>query len=204
MAEASVATDNKKSTTVRIGEWFFKSRDYTPIPLIILLLIFGKPTALTATLGLISIVFGELFRIYSVAFIGTVSRTRSHSTFKRLITTGPFSFVRNPINVGNFGITAGVALFGGHVGLFIATVALFALQYHFIVRFEEDLLLERFGEEYAEFIRTTPRWIPQKLPKLEAIEWPDNFSPSLKSEKRTLTTIFALVIIMAALGSFRG
>ncbi len=202
MVDATVAADKSKSTTVKIGEWFFKSRDYTPIPLIILLLIFGEATALTATLGLLLITFGELFRIYSVAFIGTVSRTRSHSTGQRLITTGPFAYVRNPLYVGNFGITAGVAVFGGVTWIFVLTVLLFAIQYYYIVRFEEDLLLERFGEEYAEFMRTTPRWIPQHFPKLEAIEWPDNFSPSLKSEKRTLTTIFALVFLIAIRAMF--
>ena len=199
--EASAAADKSKSMTVKIGEWFFKSRDYTPIPLIILLLVFGESKALTATLGLFLITFGELFRIYSVAFIGTVSRTRSHSTGQKLITSGPFSYVRNPLYVGNFGITAGVALFGGVIWIFVATVLLFALQYYFIVRFEEDLLLERFGEEYAEFMRTTPRWVPAHLPKLETIEWPDSFSHSLKSENRTLTTIFVLCILLAIRGS---
>jgi hypothetical protein len=199
--DASVAASKEKSLTVKIGEWFFKSRDYTPIPLIILLLIYGRATALTATLGLFLITFGELFRVYSVAFIGTVSRTRSHSTGQRLITTGPFRYVRNPLYVGNFGITAGVALFGGVPWIFVMTVALFALQYFYIVRFEEDLLLERFGEEYAEFLRTTPSWIPQHLPKLETVEWPDEFSHSLKSERRTLTTIFVLCILLAIRGT---
>ena len=201
--EDSVAAGKEKSTTIKIGEWFFKSRDYTPIPLIILLLVFCQATALTATLGLILIVFGELFRVYSVAFIGTVSRTRSHSTGQKLITSGPFSYMRNPLYVGNFGITAGVALFGGVIWIFVATVLLFAVQYYFIVRFEEDLLLERFGEEYAEFMRSTPRWVPAQLPKLESVEWPDNFSHSLKSENRTLTTIFVLTILLAIRGSLR-
>ncbi len=33
-----------KETRVELGEWFFKARDYTPIPLIFLLLIFGHPS----------------------------------------------------------------------------------------------------------------------------------------------------------------
>ncbi|RYZ49155.1 MAG: isoprenylcysteine carboxylmethyltransferase family protein [Proteobacteria bacterium] len=201
MVEGSVAVE--KSLTVKTGEWFFKARDYTPIPLILLLLVFCKATALTATLGLILIAFGELFRIYSVAFIGTVSRTRSHSTGQKLITSGPFAYVRNPLYVGNFGITAGIALLGANVWIFVATVVLFCVQYYFIVRFEEDLLLERFGEEYAEFLRTTPRWIPAKLPKLEEIEWPDSYSHSLKSEKHTLRTIFILSIILSLIGTLR-
>ncbi len=199
MVEDSVVAE--KSLTIRIGEWFFKCRDYTPIPLIILLLIFSRATAFSATLGLILICFGELFRIYSVAFIGTVSRTRSHSTGQKLITSGPFSYVRNPLYVGNFGITAGIALLGANLWIFIATVILFCVQYYFIVRFEEDLLLERFGEEYAEFMRTTPRWMPARLPKLDQIEWPDNFSPSLKSEKHTLRTILILSLVLSLVGT---
>jgi len=202
MVESSMAVE--KSLTIRTGEWFFKCRDYTPIPLILLLLIFSRATALTATLGLMLITFGELFRIYSVAFIGTVSRTRSHSTGQKLITSGPFSYVRNPLYVGNFGITAGVALLGANVWIFVATIVLFCVQYYFIVRFEEDLLLERFGEEYAEFLRTTPRWIPNRLPKLEQIVWPDDFSHSLKSEKHTLRTIFILSIILSLRGTMAG
>ena len=200
MTEGAVTPE--KDLNIRIGEWFFKSRDYTPIPLILLLIIYGRSTALTATLGFMLINAGELFRIYSVAFIGTVSRTRSHSTGQKLITTGPFRFVRNPLYVGNFGITAGFALFGGVPWIFVATVVLFCIQYHYIVSFEENLLIDRFGEDYAEFCRTTPRWIPNKLPKLEVVEWPDNFSASLQSEKRTLTTIVALLLILAIRGLF--
>ncbi|MBC7661025.1 MAG: isoprenylcysteine carboxylmethyltransferase family protein [Chitinophagaceae bacterium] len=202
MSEASAGVGGK-SLTVKIGEWFFKSRDYTPIPLIILLLVFCKANPLSTTFGLFLIAFGELFRIYSVAFIGTVSRTRSHSTGQKLITTGPFAYVRNPLYVGNFGITAGVAMVGGVTWIFVATVLLFCLQYHFIVRFEEDLLIERFGEEYAEFMRTTPRWVPKKFPKLVDVEWPDNFSYSLKSEKQTLRTIFAVTLLLAIISTYK-
>ena len=76
-------------------------------------------------------------------------------------------------------------------------VALFAVQYFFIVRYEENLLVEKFGEEYVQYKKDVPRWIPHSSPKLENIMWPDNFSPALKSEKRTLTTIFVLILLLA-------
>ncbi len=196
--QSSLAMD--KSTKVEIGEWFFRYRDYTPIPLIVLLLIFGRPTVLTATVGLIAIAFGELFRIYSVGFIGTVSRTRTQSTGQKLITEGPFSYVRNPLYVGNFGITAGFAIFGGVAWIFLVTIFLFALQYFFIIRYEENLLTDRFGNDYVEYKKEVPRWFPHSLPKLEAILWPDTFSPALKSEKRTLTTVFVLIFLLALRG----
>lgn len=186
-----------KESRVEIGEWFFKARDYTPIPLILLLLAFGNPSVKSATLGMLLIVLGELARIYSVAFIGTISRTRSQSTGQKLIIEGPFAYVRNPLYVANFLITLGFTVFGGLIWLIGLTVLLFAVQYFFIVRYEENLLSAKFGEEYEEYLRKVPRWIPERLPQLQTIAWPDNFSPALKSESRTLTSILVLLLLLA-------
>lgn len=182
-----------------LGETLFKYRDYTPIPLIILLLIFHNSTVLSATVGLLMIFAGELFRVYSVAFIGSISRTRKGNLGARLITEGPFSFMRNPLYVGNFFITLGIATFGGSIGVIILSILLFTFQYHFIVRYEEGLLFEKFGEEYHQFCQDVPAWIPKKRVILDKIEWPDTFSPAIKSERKTLMTICALVIILTLL-----
>ncbi|SME97370.1 methyltransferase family protein [Pseudobacteriovorax antillogorgiicola] len=188
-----------RQSKISIGQWFFRNRDYTPIPLIILLLFFGKPTVASASLGLLCVVFGELIRIYSVSFIGGVSRTRSDSTGQSLVATGPFSMVRNPLYLGNFFISFGFSLFGGEAWIALLTVAMFAVQYFFIVQYEESILSQKFGDEYSNYRKRVPAFIPLNLPKLEQVEWPRDFSPALKSEKRTLTTIFALLAFLIAL-----
>ncbi len=66
---------------------------------------------------------GELLRLYAVAFIGSVSRTRSESTGAQVVTTGPFGYVRNPLYVGNFLITMGVTVYGGRAW-FVAITAI--------------------------------------------------------------------------------
>jgi protein-S-isoprenylcysteine O-methyltransferase Ste14 len=189
-----------RNQQVRIGEKFFRYRDYTPVPLIILLLIFGEPTVFSSTLGLLCIMAGELFRIYSVSFIGTVSRTRSDSTGQKLVIRGPFAYVRNPLYVGNFFVSMGFAIFSAEFWLVVATAVLFAVQYYFIVRYEESILVQKFGQDYEQYIRRVPAWFPSEWPSLERLEWPREFSSALKSEKRTLTTIFALLILLVALG----
>jgi protein-S-isoprenylcysteine O-methyltransferase Ste14 len=181
---------------IEIGEIFFKYRDYTPIPIIVLMLFIAEPSVLSATLGMVLITAGELFRIYSVAFIGTVSRTRSSSTGSLLIKEGPFSWMRNPLYVGNFAIVIGVATFSGIPWLVLLTLVAGIIQYFFVVHYEESLLVEKFGDEYNQYRQDVPAWLPSKVPNLADISWPDTFSPALKSEKRTLTTIFALIIFM--------
>ncbi len=183
-----------------IGEKLFELRDYTPIPLIALVLFTAEPTVKSATLGTLLVVLGELIRVYSVAFIGSVSRTRNTSTTgANLIKSGPFSLVRNPLYVGNFIITTGLAVFSGVAWVVLVTILLFSFQYYCIVKHEEGLLIGRFGPEYEAYMKEVPAWIPSRLPNLNTLEWPDTFSPALKSERRTLLAIGFMLLALCLL-----
>ena len=179
-----------------LGQTLFKYRDYTPIPLILIVLLVAKPSVFTATLGMIVLTFGELFRIYSVAFIGSISRTRKESLGDQLISSGPFKWVRNPLYLGNFFIVLGLAIYSGVLWFCILTAVLFYLQYHFIVQYEESLLGKKFGNEYESYKAAVPAWFPNSLPKLSDFEWPSSFTQSLRSEKRTLSAIAAMLILL--------
>jgi len=195
--DKTAASDDHESTFVEIGEKLFEWRDYTPIPLIVLVLFCAEPSVRSATAGTLLAIAGELLRIYSVAFIGSISRTRNtSSTGSGLITRGPFSWVRNPLYVGNFMISFGMSVFSGVSWLMVLTVALFAFQYYAIVKYEEKLLTERFGAEYEAFMKTTPAWFPSRLPSLESLEWPDTFTPALRSERRTLAAIGIMLLAL--------
>ena len=127
---------------VDIGQRLFEWRDYTPIPLILILFFTAEPTVVSATFGTLLALAGELMRIYGVSFIGSVSRTRNtESHGGQLVTGGPFQWVRNPLYVGNFLITIGLAVFGGVAWVITLTGLAFAFQYMFIVKFEEGLML---------------------------------------------------------------
>ncbi|MBM4252857.1 MAG: isoprenylcysteine carboxylmethyltransferase family protein [Deltaproteobacteria bacterium] len=183
-----------------IGERLFEWRDYTPIPLIALVLFACEPSVKSAVLGTLIVVLGELVRIYSVAFIGSVSRTRNVETAgSALITSGPFSYVRNPLYVGNFLITVGLAVFSGVGWIVFVAAALFGFQYYCIVKHEERLLVGRFGTAYEEYMTQVPPWVPTKWPTLENLEWPTTFSPALKSERRTLLAIAFMLISLSLL-----
>lgn len=192
--------DTRDNSTIRIGEMFFKARDYTPIPLIILLLIFADPSTLSVTVGMLLTMFGELIRIYSVAFIGSISRTRKDRTGGSLITSGPFGYVRNPLYVGNFFISFGLAVYSGNVYIALLTAIMFAVQYYFIVSYEENLLRATFGAEYQAYCEEVPPWVPRKAIRLEDMQWPDSFSGALKSERKTLMAIGAVLLCLVLVG----
>jgi protein-S-isoprenylcysteine O-methyltransferase Ste14 len=186
----------ESGNSTRLGETLFRLRDYTPIPLILLLLAVGKSTVFASTLGTICIAIGELLRIYSVAFIGSISRTRKGSLGGALITSGPFAYVRNPLYVANFFILLGFVLFSSSIWFVLFSVGLFAFQYYWIVQYEENLLVTKFGQEYVDYQLQVPAWLPRKWPALSEIEWPTSYSAALRSERRTLTSIGFLLLVM--------
>jgi protein-S-isoprenylcysteine O-methyltransferase Ste14 len=80
---------------------------------------------------------------------------------RRLVTGGPYRFVRNPMYSGALLVIAGAALAYGAVAL-LAYGALFALGAHaFVVGYEEPALRRSFGGAYADYCRRVRRWRPR-------------------------------------------
>jgi len=77
-----------------------------------------------------------------------------------VIRKGIFGTVRHPLYLG-------AILF--YLGLLIVTCSLIATMiwliiigfYHFIARYEERLLLEKFGEDYIRYMEKVPMWLPR-------------------------------------------
>lgn len=151
---------SETSRPARIGAVLFRNRGWLPVPfLLVPLLAPGGITRLGVIVFAALFVLGEGWRLWGVATAGTVTRRRSRNV-QKLVTHGPFALSRNPLYNGNYFLWMGfVALSGVWWFLPVATL-LFAVEYYFIVRYEEGVLETIFGEEYLAFKRRTPRWIP--------------------------------------------
>ena len=180
-----------------LGQTLFRLRDYTPIPLILILLFVQQTTVLGATIGTLCVLLGEALRIYSVAFIGSISRTRKSHVGSRLIQEGPFQWVRNPLYVGNFFIALGFSMFSGKLWFVLLMLIAFAVQYSFIVTYEEARLAEVFGEEYTDYQARVPAWIPRRIPPFEEWKAPsEGYAKAIKSEQRTFMSVGAMFLLL--------
>jgi len=80
---------------------------------------------------------------------------------QRLVTDGPFGVVRNPIIAAELMVIWGEALHFASAGLFVYAVLISLAAHLAVVRVEEPELRERFGESYAAYLESVPRWIPR-------------------------------------------
>lgn len=77
-----------------------------------------------------------------------------------LVTSGPYRYVRNPIYSGCFVFIVALGLVAANWLLLLPAFVFIAMIYGQIPR-EELMLIDRFGEEYREYMNRTPRIIPK-------------------------------------------
>ncbi len=83
---------------------------------------------------------------------------------RHLVETGLYRFVRNPMYVGVAAIILGQGLLFGNVQVLEYGVFIWLAFHLFVLGYEEPKLRRTFGEEYLEFCRNVPRWLPRLKP----------------------------------------
>lgn len=172
------------------------------------MLIFAHPSSESVAAGFAVICSGEFLRLWGVAIAGSETRTTGPVGGTFLITTGPFSYVRNPLYVGNMLLYFGAGIMANAFFPWLPLIALlyFLLQYSLIVTLEEEYLLNTFGPDFERYCAAVPRFFPT-LKKFEEgpqeqpqLDWKRGFI----SEKRTLQAIGIVTMLLIARGWLRG
>jgi protein-S-isoprenylcysteine O-methyltransferase Ste14 len=82
----------------------------------------------------------------------------------RLVVSGPYRYMRNPMISGVLMILAGETLVHGSLTLFGWFLAFLLLNQIYFVLLEEPMLENRFGDDYRQYKAAVPRWIPRFKP----------------------------------------
>ncbi len=184
----------------KIAEKFFKYRSYTPIPFIILMLVFENANPVSLVSGFIIAVIGELIRFWGVSWAGSETRTTSGVGGSSLIISGPFAYLRNPLYVGNILMYSGLGIMSYALFPYLQVVAIafFILQYHLIVGEEEAFLKTKFREHYEKYLKNVPRFFPRFSPYRDETNAQPvvSYTKGFKSEIRTLQAFTVVVIFI--------
>jgi protein-S-isoprenylcysteine O-methyltransferase Ste14 len=83
---------------------------------------------------------------------------------RKLVVSGLYRYVRNPIYIAVVSIILGQALLFGDGRLLWYGALLWVFFHVAVVMFEEPALKQTFGAEYESFRTNVPRWIPRLTP----------------------------------------
>jgi protein-S-isoprenylcysteine O-methyltransferase Ste14 len=78
----------------------------------------------------------------------------------KLVYTGVYAYVRNPMLTGVFFVLIGESISIGSIPLTIYTTAFILANLIYIPLVEEPKLEKKFGKEYLTYKKKIPRWIP--------------------------------------------
>jgi protein-S-isoprenylcysteine O-methyltransferase Ste14 len=78
----------------------------------------------------------------------------------KLVTTGPYNLVRHPIYTAMLGKLIATGIVISHWAVLLVAIAIFLIGTYIRTRFEEGLLADAFGEEFAKWKARVPGLIP--------------------------------------------
>lgn len=132
--------------------FLFRRRTLIVLLAMVWLTFFARPTPVTLAIGIVIAFVAEAWRIWSA---GTIHKTET------LTTGGPYAYVRHPLYVGSFAHSIAYCFMSGRWESFLIVPALFAVLYGAAVSTEEAMLHKLFGEQYEEYSRRVPRFVPR-------------------------------------------
>ena len=142
---------------------------------ILVLIYFSKPTAKSFALGILLIAAGQALRVWAAGHL---------VKNKRLTTTGPYAYVKNPLYVGAITIVIGFCIVGmppwnltlsprdPRLILYVIFIAAFFLYYMpRKMKIEGDRLRAIYGDDYTRYEEAVPDMVPRLTPYRSGDPW---------------------------------
>ena len=105
--------------------------------------------------GAIFLIFGFYYSKTSLKMIFGTRREKPEVVSNRI-----YNKVRHPMYLGSILFYFGVTFIMFSIPLAVTTLIIF-LFYNFIAKHEEKLLVQKFGNEYIDYMKKVRRWIPR-------------------------------------------
>lgn len=183
-----------------VRQKIFEVRSYTPIPFLIVMIVYAHPTIASLVIGFVLAVAGESIRMWGVSIVGSETRTTGPVGATHLVTEGPFAYVRNPLYAGNILLYVGFGIMSNALMPWLQVVALifFIVQYSLIVSKEEEHLRSAFGEEYQRYTQDVRRFFPRltKYAGEHSFHREADIARGIQSERRTLQAFIFVVAVL--------
>ncbi len=112
------------------------------------------PIYVTIPLGAIILIISGVF-----AFAGLRKVFKEEREKPGVITSGAFAYCRYQVYFGSILLFMGLSILSWSLLAFGLCVIIIVF-YEYVATFEEKLLVEQFGQEYRDYQKKVPKWIP--------------------------------------------
>ena len=146
-------------------------------------------------LGLSIMAAGAWLRFAAIRRMGGAARTKKDKA-KRLVTTGPYAWTRNPLYLANLTAFAGFVILCELPWFAAGSLLVLGAAFHAIARYEEGILASSFGAEFDDYRARVPMWFPRRPRSFEA-EDPSTFYPIGKIARRERGALLNLGVLVA-------
>lgn len=110
--------------------------------------------------GIALIILGVLVVIGpAIAFRRAATTVRPFHDSSALVVSGMYRYTRNPMYVGMVVVLIGVAVLLGDLSPFIMPFVFVPVLTVRVIKHEEQMLQESFGDDYRELMKSVRRWI---------------------------------------------
>ncbi|GAB4538092.1 MAG: hypothetical protein Fur0020_06890 [Thermodesulfovibrionia bacterium] len=121
--------------------------------------------------GWILFIGGLLIHLWTLKLLGLAALVGlpeiSQGQKGRFINTGAFSIVRHPTYLAHTMIFSGAFLVSGVIALGVLTIIDLLVVLLLIIPIEERELMNRFGDEYIEYKKRVPRFLPSNIMRIK-------------------------------------
>ncbi len=121
--------------------------------------LFLPPTLLITSLGGVIFALGFFLAIWGVV---TIRRAGTHietsKPTRKIVSSGPFGYIRNPVYTGMFLGEIGLAVTFDTLWLLIMLAPFYLVIRYGVVAREEAYLERKFGQDYLDYKSRVPRW----------------------------------------------
>ena len=124
------------------------------------------PHSLLKWIGSVFFITGLAFFLWTVYLFRNIGKgtLAPWTPTQKLVIKGPYQYCRNPMISAVFFMQLGETFFLNSRGIAILAAAFLLVNTIYFILKEEPDLYKRFGDEYLEYKKHVPRWIPHLKP----------------------------------------
>ena len=115
--------------------------------------------------GVLNLLACVLLRVWTLSYVEKCPLWSQRKP-ERLITGGPYAYIRHPVYVGNFLASVGLIFLTDAYVLLPVLFGLAMFQHRVVVGTEERLLQSIFGRVFTDYRGSVPAYVPSGIPRL--------------------------------------